>query len=220
MTALDAYAEVMTDSLTQRRKAATRTEIARTAAHLIAERGPGAVTAEEIAAGSGVSLRTFYRYFRTKEDAVEPMMAAGGERWLTLLGDAPGDVALREALTTAAVEALTPPDPTIAENMTWTRGLLRAADDDAALRAIWHRLVLDFEHRLIPVLRARVSRTARTTDELELRLWAAAATTANRVAVETWAAGPTDATTGPGSPADLVAEAMARLTAGLAHPRA
>ncbi len=211
-----AYAEGMTDSLTQRRKAATRTEIARTAAHLFAERGPGAVTAEEIAAGSGVSLRTFYRYFRTKEDAVEPMMAAGAERWLTLLAETPADVPLAEALTSAAVDSLTPPDPTIAENMTWTRGLLRAADDDPALRAIWHRLVLDFEHRLVPVLRTRLG--SPDPDDLTVRLWAAAASTASRVAVEAWAAGPTDATEGPGSPSDLVVGTMARLTAGLAEP--
>ncbi|GAA1711065.1 TetR family transcriptional regulator [Isoptericola hypogeus] len=210
----------MTDSLTERRKAATRTEIARTAAHLFAERGPAAVTAEEIAAGSGVSLRTFYRYFRTKEEAVAPMMAAGGERWLALLTDLPADRPLREALTAAAVDSLTPPDPTIAENMTWTRGLLRAADADAGLRAIWHRIVLDFEHRLVPVLRARLAHGIDGHDELDARLWAAAAATANRVAVEAWAAGPVDATTGPGSPSDLVADAMARLTAGLAPPGA
>jgi AcrR family transcriptional regulator len=200
----------MAASLTERRKAATRMEIARTAAALFAERGPGAVTADEIAAGAEVSLRTFYRYFRTKEDAVEPMMAAGGERWLALLADVEPGVPLRDALAAAAVASLTPPDAADAENMGWTRGLLRAAEDDPALRAIWYRTVLDVEHRLVAVLRGRLA-----ADELSMRTWAAAASTAVRVAVETWAAGDTDATSGPGSPEDLVVAAMARLTAGL-----
>ncbi|ARF54610.1 TetR family transcriptional regulator [Streptomyces gilvosporeus] len=206
-------------SLTERRKAATQQEIARTAAALFAERG-AAVTAEEIARASGVALRTFYRYFRTKEDAVAPLLAVGVRDWIDDLaaqaegGDGGGADAppVREALERAARRALTPADPPATEALHWTRGLLRVMPGDPALRAVWHRVHHDSEEALKPVL-ARLT----GADPLTVRLAAAAANTAMRVAVEEWAAGnePED---GPRGPAELASRAMRALTAGLAEP--
>lgn len=198
-------------SLTERRKAETQLEIARSAAALFAERG-AAVTAEEIARTSGVALRTFYRYFRTKEDAVAPLLAVGIRQWIEDLAAAsagPQSPPVREALERAARRALTPADEPAAEALLVTRGLLRAMRGDPALRAVWHRVHHDSEEALMPVL-ARLT----GADPLEVRLAAAAANTAMRVAVEEWAAGdaPPD---GPQGPAELVARGMRALTAGL-----
>lgn len=99
-------------SLTERRKAETQLEIARTAATLFAERG-AAVTADEIARASGVALRTFYRYFRTKEEAVVPLLANGVREWLDDLATPPADaeaLPVREVLERAARRSLTPAD--------------------------------------------------------------------------------------------------------------
>lgn len=74
-----------TRTLTERRKAATQLDIARAAAELFTERGPDGTTAEDIALRAGVALRTFYRYFRSKQDAVAPLLAGGGDRWRELL---------------------------------------------------------------------------------------------------------------------------------------
>ncbi|MYR64299.1 TetR family transcriptional regulator, partial [Streptomyces sp. SID625] len=68
-------------TLTERRKAATQLDIAHAAAELFATRGPDGTTAEEIARRAGVALRTFYRYFRSKQDAVSPLLADGADRW-------------------------------------------------------------------------------------------------------------------------------------------
>lgn len=98
-------------SLTERRKAETQLEIARTAAALFAERGT-AVTADDIARASGVALRTFYRYFRTKEEAVRPLLADGVRQWTDELAAAsagPGAPPVREVLERSARRALTPP---------------------------------------------------------------------------------------------------------------
>ncbi|MFI9052691.1 TetR/AcrR family transcriptional regulator [Streptomyces sp. NPDC053427] len=198
-------------SLTERRKAETQLEIARTAAALFAERG-AAVTADEIARAAGVALRTFYRYFRTKEDAVAPLLAVGVRQWLDDLAAPPAGPdapPVREALERAARRALTPADAPATEALHWTRGLLRAMPGDPALRAVWHRVHHDSEEALVPIL-------ARLTDAgpLAVRLGAAAANTAMRVAVEEWASGdePED---GPQGPAELVIRGMRALTAGL-----
>lgn len=77
-------------SLTERRKAATRLDIARTAAALFVEHGLRTTRAEDIARGAGVAPRTFYRYFATKEEAVAPLLAADARQWAEAVRDAPG----------------------------------------------------------------------------------------------------------------------------------
>ncbi|MBE1535370.1 TetR/AcrR family transcriptional regulator [Actinomadura algeriensis] len=200
-------------NLTERRKAATELEIARAAASLFAERGSGGTTVEAIADRAGLSLRTFYRYFPTKQDAVAPLLSIGAQRWLDLLAAAPRDVPAAGALESAAARALAAPDAATAESYGWTRGLLRAADDDPALRAVWLRVNDESERRLARILTDRTD-GADGADPLEAAVAAAAATAAIRIAVETWARGDAGPT-GPGSPADLAVRCMRELTAGL-----
>lgn len=201
-------------SLTERRKAATQLDIARAAAELFTEFGPDGTTAEDIARRAGVALRTFYRYFRNKQDAVGPLLASGGDRWRAVLAAAEPGTALPEALERATVEALSAPDARAVDGLEQTRALLRAAVDDAALRAVWYRVNQESEERLIPVV-ARLSGAG--ADPLEVRLAAAAATDAVRVALETWAA--TDAAAdGPGSPAELAVRCLRHLLGGTRPP--
>ncbi|MDL4819764.1 TetR family transcriptional regulator [Actinomadura opuntiae] len=198
-----------TPSLTERRKAATQLDIARAAAELFADKGPDATTAEEIADRAGVALRTFYRYFRNKQDAVGPLLSSGGDRWRALLAETAPDVGLAEALESAAVASLTTQGEAEAEALRWTRGLLRAAQNDPALRAVWARVNHESELRLLPVLTRLAGPDA---DPLEIRLVAAAATSAIRVSLEAWAA--TDADSAE-SPAHLVVRCLHTLTSGL-----
>ncbi|MDA3649177.1 TetR/AcrR family transcriptional regulator [Saccharopolyspora indica] len=196
-------------SLTERRKAATQLEIARAAAALFAERGSDGTTAEAIAERAGVSLRTFYRYFRTKQDAVAPLLNFGARRWQDLLAETPADVPLPEALERAAHRAMTVREADEAGSLEWTRGLLRAAVGDPALRAVWATVNQDSEQQLLPLL---AQRTGAEPTDLRVRLTAAAATAAIRVAVETWATAETESE----PVADLAAHCMRNLTAGLA----
>lgn len=195
-----------TSSLTERRRAATQLEIARVAARLFTEHGAAGTTAEAIAAAAGIGLRTFYRYSRTKEDAVAPLLTVGGDAWRARLAATEPGVPLIPAVEAAIRDSLGAGDAASAD-LPWVRGLLRAAEEDPDLAAVWYRVNRDSEARLAPVLET----IAPAADPLELRLVAAAATDAIRVSLEDWAQGES-----PEAPVELAVRCLRALTRGLA----
>ncbi|MFH9721742.1 TetR/AcrR family transcriptional regulator [Streptomyces sp. NPDC017254] len=200
-----------TRTLTERRKAATQLDIARAAAELFTEHGPDGTTAEDIALRAGVALRTFYRYFRSKQDAVAPLLAGGGDRWREHLAATEPGAALPTALERSIAASLTPGDAAAEEGLRWTRGLLRAATEDPALRAVWYRVNQESEERLREIVAGLAGPDA---DPLEVRLAAAAATDAIRIALESWAE--TDAPVrGEGAPAELAVRCLRELMGGM-----
>lgn len=56
--------------LRQRKKQATRQALSRAALGLAIENGPDDITVEDISAAAGVSYRTFFNYFSSKEEAL------------------------------------------------------------------------------------------------------------------------------------------------------
>ncbi|MFE1953953.1 TetR family transcriptional regulator [Streptomyces sp. NPDC059524] len=200
-------AEAAPASLTERRKAATRLDIARTAAELFTERGLRATRAEDIARGAGIAPRTFYRYFPTKEESVAPLFAAGAQLWAEAVREAPAGLPVPQALRHAVERALTADDPENAASLEWIRALLRMADESPALRAVWADTSRVSETTLRAIL---AERTGADPGGLGLRLAAGVASTAVRVAVETWAASDAPAA-GPGGPAALALTCLSAL---------
>jgi AcrR family transcriptional regulator len=180
----------------ERRKAATRMEIARAAAGLFMRHGLRATRAEDIARAAGVAPRTFYRYFADKEECLAPLFSAGVEKWAEAVRDAPADLSVPEALRHAVVQTLTPGVGVRPESMDWVRALLRLAEGSPALLRVWGEACQGAERTLARVLEARASVTG---GGAEFRLGAAVAGAAVRVAVEAWAAGdgPADGPAGP-----------------------
>ncbi|MFD3550364.1 TetR/AcrR family transcriptional regulator [Streptomyces sp. NPDC058655] len=197
-------------SLTERRKAATQLDIARAACELFAEHGPDGTTAEDIARRAGVALRTFYRYFRNKQEAVAPLLAGGGDAWRALLAEEEPGAPLAQALERAVTRSLSDPRA-VGEGLEVTRGLLRAAADDQALRAVWYRVNQDSEEQLVPVLSRLAGPEA---DPLAVRLLAAAATDAIRISLEVWSAADAPVS-GAGSPAELAVRCLRDLTGAM-----
>ncbi|MFJ6086227.1 TetR/AcrR family transcriptional regulator [Streptomyces sp. NPDC092369] len=214
-------------SLTERRKAATRMEIARAAAGLFVRHGLRATRAEDIAQAAGIAPRTFYRYFASKEEAVAPLYAAGAERWGEAFRAAPADLSVPEALEHAVRHTLTPGVGVSAASWELVRTLIRLTDTSPALRKVWAEVSHDAEGKLGEVLAERLGEAPvrgsdaaaergadgapeRRADNVGsgpaqspgLRFAAAVASAAVRVAVEGWAAGEAPAS-GPKGPAAM-----------------
>ncbi|WP_217898433.1 TetR/AcrR family transcriptional regulator [Haloechinothrix alba] len=100
-----------TTGLRARKKHATRDLLERTTLRLASQHGYDEVTVEGIATAAGVSTRTFFNYFASKEDAVfgepKPELGMGNhQRVVESLRTQPAGVAVLEALRTAVSETV------------------------------------------------------------------------------------------------------------------
>ncbi|WP_292766576.1 TetR/AcrR family transcriptional regulator [Microbacterium sp. UBA3486] len=196
-----------TSTLTERRRAATERDIAAAAAALFAEQSVAGGTAEQIAARAGVSVRTFYRYFARKEDAITPILSVGAQRWQEAFAQV-GELSLRERIP-AVIHAQLAEDGSGERSsdgleLDTMLGVLRGLDDDTAMRDVWLRVNDDSERRLRAILRERGIAV------WDAALLAAVATASIRVGLEQWAADPDGA-----RPAERAVEAFQAMSQGL-----
>jgi AcrR family transcriptional regulator len=91
------------EGLRARKKEATRRALADAALRLAVERGPVAVTVEDIAAAVDVSTRTFFNYFGSKDEAI---LGVGHLALLGNLAARPADEPALRALRNAIVESV------------------------------------------------------------------------------------------------------------------
>lgn len=162
-------------ALSERRKAQTRLEIAETALGLFIRDGYESVSAETIAAESGVSLRTFYRYFATKDAVLSPLVADGIRELVDTTAARPGGESLATALQRAYAQ-ITPE-----KGQPGVQALIGLFTEVPALRAHWLDDLRRLEEELVPVVHQRARHAP---DEQHACLTAAAAVTALRVALE------------------------------------
>ena len=122
------------EGLRERKKAETHQALAKAALHLADELGPERVTVEAIADAAGVSPRTFFNYFSSKEDAIVGIAPAQSSALLADLLARPDDEPPLDALRAVVLAA--------AER-------LQAGGDDWVIR---HRLIQ--KHHSLAVIRA------------------------------------------------------------------
>ncbi|MFH8445001.1 TetR/AcrR family transcriptional regulator [Streptomyces sp. NPDC018026] len=95
--------------LRERKKRATRAALAEAAVRLAAEHGAEKVTVEAISAAAGVSVRTFFNYFDSRDEAFVVIDADAGARMRRAVLEAPAELsplaALREAMAAELAEA-------------------------------------------------------------------------------------------------------------------
>ncbi|MDA8341253.1 MAG: TetR family transcriptional regulator [Actinomycetota bacterium] len=191
-----------------RRKRATRQALKHAAAALVEERGLCGVTVEEIAAAAGVSTRTFFNYFPTKEDAVigwDPSVLA---ELVDHLRHRPPAEAPLDAVRETIATAVSPTDGDYRELLR----RLQVTRSDPHLLAHYALRFGDTERELAAALAER-----RGTDPAHDRyasLVVAAVLAAGRVALMSWC----DAE-GRLPLARVLAEHLEILAAGLKEPR-
>lgn len=84
--------------LRERKKVATRAALRRAALDLVLVHGPEGATVDEIAAAAGVSRRTFFNYFATRDQALAAIDPASVEELLAELDQIDAHEPLGEAL--------------------------------------------------------------------------------------------------------------------------
>ena len=163
-----------------RARRALRAEITAQALALFSERGFDAVTADELAEAVGVSRRTLFRLFATKEDIVVAAFDNLGDEALAALRERPAEeapwTALRHALG-AAVARLEERPATFFE----LHGVI------AQTPALRRRLLEQRDGWRAAFAEELAARSAARRNELACELLATAAIGAFDVATETWA---------------------------------
>jgi AcrR family transcriptional regulator len=186
MTRLDAFPvsphlPASRPGLRERRREQTNVEISETALTLFEHKGVEATTVGEIAQAAGVSQRTFFRYFATKEEAAlrdhwafEAVLTAGLDRL-------DSDMSPRLALETSFAAALA----TYSDSSSIaSRRLLRVnklIKKEPTLRAVLARASVARNATLVDAVTKRFD-----CSELQIRLAVDVSIAVLRAALETW----------------------------------
>ena len=124
------------EGLRERKKAETHQALASAALHLADELGPDRVTVEAIAEAAGVSPRTFFNYFSSKEDAIVGIAPAQSSALLADLLARPEDEPPLESLRAVVLAAAERLEATGADWVIRHR-LVRKHHSLAVTRAAW-----------------------------------------------------------------------------------
>jgi len=119
-------------TLAERKRQLVRDELAEAALRLLAKQGFEETTVDELAAAAGVSRRTFFRYFASKEDVVISSVVVVTEGIVAEVAARPAEeppaVAIREAVKIVTLEDF-------AEDRAKSVALIRHTQNIPALRA-------------------------------------------------------------------------------------
>ncbi|WET81705.1 TetR/AcrR family transcriptional regulator [Amycolatopsis sp. QT-25] len=149
--------------LRERKRLETHRALATTAVRLVAERGLDQVTVEDISAVAGVSPRTFFNYFASKEDAVVIAYADHVERsqhTIERFLAAPKKVRTPRAFIDAIKEDFT----LVEENREEWLGRMRAIQENPTL----HSRVVAMNHQTIAPTIEAIARRTGTDPETDL----------------------------------------------------
>lgn len=161
----------------EQKREETRRRLTRAAQRLFAERGFDGTSVDEIAAAAGVSRRTFFHYFDSKEDVISSRHAEFERVLLDALRSAPPSQPLLRVTEQAVVAALGSFDAEEARLME------RLKRDTPALRVRDHGKYERLERAIADALAERMGTGP---DDLRARLDAMVVTGVLRVGAEGW----------------------------------
>ncbi|PSM37505.1 TetR family transcriptional regulator [Streptomyces dioscori] len=164
--------------MSEQRRHRLRLEISREASRLFWEQGVDRTSGDQIAEAVGLSTRTIWRHFRSKESCAEPIVTQGVEWEMRTLRDWPAHLSLEERFSTEARRFRTEASAVeLADNGLAVR-MIRLADTEPALRTAWLMACDQVEREMTAIIAKRLGLPA---TDLDVRLHAAAASAALRV---------------------------------------
>lgn len=158
-----------------------RAEVAAAAVDLFLAKGFDETTVDEICAAAGLSRRSFFRYFRGKEDVVVSEFSALAEKGCRAFVARPAD----EDVWTALRRSMDPFIAWVDEDRHRAGALLRLVEQSPSLRASYLERVDKWRASLAGVLSVRLD--AGTPHDLEIAVVAAACIGAHVAAARAWA---------------------------------
>ncbi|MFI6095863.1 TetR/AcrR family transcriptional regulator [Lentzea sp. NPDC051213] len=155
-----------------------RLEISRHAIRLFAAQGVAATSGEQIAKAAGVSERTLWRYFPSKESCIAPLLATMVDAFQEVLRAWPPELELIEHLRAAYTPVF---DSSCDADGNAVLSVVRMTHDEPALRAVYLVLRERAEATLAEVL---AHRSGLSADSLEHRVQAAAVSAVLKAVVD------------------------------------
>jgi AcrR family transcriptional regulator len=126
-----------------RRRARVARHIERTALELLAREGPQNLTAEQIAAASGISVRTYFRYFPSRDAALTALARRLNDTTCRRVAARPTGESVLDAFTAAVRDGIDPEDEELI--LLWgqavRRGFQPTADPDGGMVAAYAEVI-------------------------------------------------------------------------------
>ncbi|GAA4612482.1 TetR/AcrR family transcriptional regulator [Saccharopolyspora hordei] len=163
--------------VSEERRQQQRLEISRHAVRLFREQGVAATSGEQIAKVAGVSERTLWRHFHTKESCVEPLLTKTIDAFQDVLRSWPPELELAEHLR----QAYTLVPESSQTDVEAVLQIIRMTHDEPTLRALYLVLRERAEPTFVDVLAERLGAPR---EALEVRMLAAAVSAALREATD------------------------------------
>lgn len=155
-------------------------EVARAAARLFLQKGVTDTTGDEIADAAGISKRTLWRYFRTKESCVEPLFALASQRLATRFRSWPNDISVEQFLQTTY--DMSKIDGQELKDTGLLIHLIARLEDEPALLGPWHMSTRNTEDTMAEVIASRLDLSPK---DFDVMLCAATVAAAMRIVDET-----------------------------------
>jgi len=160
----------------ERKRQETLQRITAAGVKLFSTKGYDETTLDEVAAAAGISRRTFFHYFKSKDDILLSLQRGMGERVVAALADQPAGAPPLEAARDALLSVLA---PMATDDLLAIDKLMRSSE---AVQARKHASYKQDEETLFAALRARYQ----DENPMILRLVATLSVTLGRVAIDTW----------------------------------
>ncbi|MFD4605725.1 TetR/AcrR family transcriptional regulator [Streptomyces sp. NPDC058464] len=164
--------------VSERQRRHRRLDISRHAVRLFAEQGVAATSGEQIARAAGVSERTLWRWFPSKESCVEPLLTQSVAAFQEVLRAWPPEADLTGHLRAAYRPA---PDASADGDAEAVLTVIRLTHGEPALRAVYLVLRERAEQTFAEVL---AGRAGASVDLLDVRVRAATMSAVLKVATD------------------------------------